>query len=153
MSNKTRDILCGIVFFTLGALIFSGARAISPIIENEVGSGFVPKFVAAVLMSLSGLLIALALYRKDAATTKVGEDIRGGMSTIMALAAYVLLFDKLGFLISTALYLFAQITILSDEKNRKLPLFGVVSVVTPIIVYFLFVKGFGLMLPSGILPF
>ena len=134
--------------------MFFQSRKISPIIANEVGSGFVPEVVAVVFMSLSAILIVLTLLKKgESAATKSNDDVKGGMLTIFALVAYVFLFERLGFLLATALYLFAQITILSNEKNRSLPLFGIVSVVTPTIIYFLFVKGFGLILPAGILPF
>ncbi|GHV34886.1 hypothetical protein FACS1894187_06430 [Synergistales bacterium] len=134
--------------------MFFQSRNISPIIAKEVGSGFVPKIVAAVFMSLSMLLLVLTLLKeRKVAAAKTNEDIKGGVLTILALIAYVFLFDGLGFLLSTALYLFVQITILSDAKNRRLPLFCVISVVTPTIIYFLFVKGFDLILPAGILPF
>lgn len=153
MNGKTQDLICGAVFFALGVFMFFQSRGVAPIIANEVGSGFVPKIVAIVFMSLSAVLIALTLIKKDKRGAKKNdEDPKGGALTILALIAYVFFFDKLGFLLATALYLFTQITILSNEKNRKLPLFGLVSVVTPLIVYFLFVRGFGLILPAGILP-
>lgn len=134
--------------------MFFQSQKIAPIITNEVGSGFVAKIVAILLMGLSAILIALTLLKKaEVAAAKTKEDLKGGALTILALVAYVFLFEKLGFLIATALYLFSQITILGDETNRKLPLFGIVSVVTPIIVYLLFVKGLGLILPAGILSF
>jgi len=154
VKNKTRDIICGILFFALGVFMFQQSKGIAPIIAKEMGSGFVPKIVAIVFMCLSTLLIVFSLLSKEnTGSAKSSDDIKGGLMTILALVAYVSFFNMLGFLVATALYLFVQITILSTEQNRKLPLFGAVSVITPLIIYFLFVNGFGLILPSGILPF
>ncbi len=154
MSNKTRDLLCGILFLAVGAFMFQQSLGIEPIIAKEVGSGFVPKVIASVFICLSVLLVVLTLLKphKTESVAK-NEDIKGGVVTIAMLAAYVLLFDKLGFILSSALYLFAQILIFSNDQNRKLPLFGAIAVVTPVVIYFLFVKAFELMLPAGILPF
>jgi len=55
-----------------------------------------------------------------------------------------------GFLITTAFYLFFQFLVLS-RKKPNLPLYGLIAVSTSIIVYYLFVKVFILFLPAGIL--
>lgn len=151
MNTRTRDLLCGAVFFLLGIFMYLETRGIPTIIENEVGSAFVPKRVAVVMICLAGLLIAVTFFRKGTAEVKTAGDLKGGASTIIALAAYVFLFDKLGFIIATTSYLFVQILILSDDRNRNPKLFAVVSVVASVAVYLLFSKALGLILPSGIL--
>ena len=152
MNDKIRDLICGTVFLALGIFMYRQSRMISPIIPKEVGSGFFPQIVAIVFISLAALLIVFSLMKKGKATSRSNEDIGGGAMTILAIIGYVALFKILGFLIATALYLFTQTMILSNSRNRNLPLFGVISIVTPIIIYFLFVKAFNLILPPGILP-
>jgi hypothetical protein len=153
MNDKTRDLICGTIFLALGIFMYRQSKLISPIIPKEVGSGFFPLIVAVVFMSLAALLIVFSLLKKGEATSRSSEDIGGGTMTILAIITYVALFKVLGFLIATTLYLFVQIMILSNAKNRNLPLFGAISIVTPVIIYFLFVKAFNLILPPGILPF
>lgn len=150
MNIKARDLTCGVLFFTVGILMYLGLDNIPLIIENEVGSAFVPRLTAIALMCLAGTLIVLSLSKKAAAETAVSTDNKGGFLTIAALAAYVLLFDKLGFILATFLYLFAQMTILSDYRNRRLKLFGVISATASVTIYLLFVKALNLILPSGI---
>lgn len=152
MNDKIRDLICGTVFLALGIFMYRQSRMISPIIPKEVGSGFFPHIVAIVFISLAVLLIVFSLMKKGKETSRSSEDIGGGTMTILALIGYVALFKILGFLIATALYLFTQTMILSNSRNRNLPLFGVISIVTPVIIYFLFVKVFNLILPPGILP-
>ena len=51
------------------------------------------------------------------------------------------------------LYLFVQIYILSNRENRNYKLFALVSVITPIVIYALFVYAIDMPLPEGILSF
>jgi putative tricarboxylic transport membrane protein len=67
------------------------------------------------------------------------------------LVLYIALLPIIGFLITTVVYLFAQMYLLADKKERKIPLFLVTSVVTSVFVYFVFKSVFFLMLPAGIL--
>ncbi|NPV45071.1 MAG: tripartite tricarboxylate transporter TctB family protein [Firmicutes bacterium] len=154
MANKMRDLICGILFLALGIFMFFQSQGIDPIIPNELGSGFVPKIVAGVTAGLSVSMILVTFLKKQSPPpTKADEDLKGGIFTILTLATYVFLFDKLGFILSTMLYLFVQMTLLSNERNRNFRLFAGISVITPLVIYALFVYGFKLILPAGILRF
>ena len=151
MTNRQRDIIAAVVFLAFGIFMFGNSAGINPIIPNEVGSGYVPKFVSIVIAILSiSLLILTLLKKKIGPNEKTDEDIKGGIFTVMALAAYVILFEFLGFLVSTALYLFVQITLLSNAKNRKLLVFGIIAVVVPLVIYGLFKTLFNMPFPAGI---
>jgi putative tricarboxylic transport membrane protein len=152
MTNRQRDTIAATIFLAFGIFMFANSMGIMPIIPNEVGSGYVPRFVSAVIFILAAALLVLTLLgKKMGATEKTDEDIKGGIFTVLALAAYVTLFEPLGFLLATALYLFAQITILSNEKNRRFVLFGIISVVVPAVIYILFKALFHMPFPTGIL--
>lgn len=152
MNAKVRDMSCGVMFLLVGVFMYWGIRKVPNIIENEVGSAFVPRLVAIALMCLAGLLIVLSILKnKRSVDTQYEGDVRGGILTMAILGAYVLLFNRLGFILATFLYLFLQITILSDSRNRNLRLFAVIAAVVSITVYSLFVKAFGLILPPGVL--
>lgn len=152
MANRRRDILCALLFLAFGIFMFSNSLGIRPMIDKEVGSGYVPKALSLVMIVLSGLMLVLTvLNKKVGATEKTDEDVKSGVLTILALAAYVALFQVLGFLVTTAFYLFFQITILSTRQNRNLLLFAVISVLAPVIIYGIFTTLFQMPFPSGIL--
>jgi putative tricarboxylic transport membrane protein len=73
------------------------------------------------------------------------------VGTFVLMAGYAALLPMVGFMITTAVYLFLQINILAENQHRKPVLFGIISVVTSVSVYYLFVMVFHLMLPAGIL--
>lgn len=154
MTNKQRDILCSVLFLVFGAFVFVQALPIKPIMEKDLGSGFMPKIIGASIMVIAAVKLALTLMSKASATkATTDDDLKGGLWTIAALSAYVLLFDSLGFILSTALYLFVQILVLSNEQNRNLKLFAAISVITPVAVYALFVYVIKMPLPAGLLSF
>ena len=156
--ERRLGILTSLLFIGLGAFLYGQSLSIRTIVENDVGSGYMPRLVGGSIVALAVLKLILSLKPRAVSTEKAAaagddNDNKGGCLTIAALVLYVLLFEVLGFLVSTALYLFAQILILSDRRNRNLPLFAVVSVAVSVIVYALFAKAFDLILPQGILYF
>lgn len=154
MNNKTRDIICSIAFLLTGVFLFQQSSKIIPIMEKDLGSGFMPKVIAICLVFIALLkLILTFLSKENKEKKKEDTDNMGGLLTIGALLFYVLTFEILGFILSTAAYLFAQITILSNEKNRNLILFLVISVGTAVSIYALFVYGISRPLPVGLLGF
>lgn len=156
--ERRLGILTSLLFIGLGAFLCWQSLSIRPIVENDVGSGYMPRVVGGTIIVLAVLKLLLSLKTRAASAETAAaagddNDNKGGCLTITALVLYVLLFDVLGFLVATTLYLFAQMFILSDHRNRNLPLFAVVSVTVSVIVYALFVKAFDLILPQGILYF
>lgn len=89
--------------------------------------------------------------KAEAAETaaEADTDPKGLILTVAAMCLYAALFEPLGFIISTVLYLFAQITLLSTERNRNLPLFAGIAVVATLVVYGVFVYLIGMPLPTG----
>lgn len=76
------------------------------------------------------------------------------LATIAAFTVYVFVIEPAGFLLSSIVYLFAQITILAPKEKRGIKgiiLFAVIAVVVCVAVYFIFRFGLNVMLPAGIL--
>ena len=65
----------------------------------------------------------------------------------------LLCFEPVGFIVSSAVYLFVQMIVLSDNKNRNPILFAVISVALPVAIDALFVYAIHMPLPVGILGF
>lgn len=124
---------------------------------KDLGSGFFPKVIGVtmILMAILELILTLVMTPKETAQAEEGEDQdkKGMLLTVACMIGYAALFDTLGFIISSAAYLFLQITVLSNEKNRKLPLFAIISVATSVAIYGIFVYLIGMPLPTGILEF
>ena len=148
MTNKQRDYACSVLFLIFGIFMFIQSLSIHSMMDKDVGSGFVPKIVISAIK-----LLLTFLSKKSEEAKKSDEDIMGGLLTIVLLAIYVVLFKPLGFILSTFIYLFFQITLLSTEKNRNLILFGIISVVAPVVIYALFVYVIKMPLPTGLLSF
>ena len=156
MKNKTRDIICSLLFLILGIFMFSQALKITSIMGKDLGSGFMPKVIAVALVLTSLLKLIVTFFEKNPSEEEKennNQDSKGGLLTIGALLFYVLTFEILGFIVSTTAYLFIQMLIFSDEKNRKPLLFLIISVVFSIATYVLFVYLIQKPLPTGILSF
>lgn len=156
MTNKVRDIICSVIFLIFGAGLFYLSNGVRKMIATDVGSGYVPKFIAVCIMVVAGAKLILTLMDKSASASKKetsNQDLVGGIGTVVLMAFYVFTFDKLGFLISSIIYAFAQITLMSNKNNRKLPLFAVISVALPVGVYLMFNYVIKMPLPKGILGF
>lgn len=154
MSEKTKNIVCSVIFFLLGAFLYTESMGIKVLMSKDLGSGFFPKVVAVGLMAFSALeFVVTFLNKKFVEDEKTDRDVKGGILTILCMAAYAALYDFLGFLLASALYLFFQILILSNEKNRKIPFFAVLSVVCSAVIYGIFVYGIDVPLPTGYLSF
>jgi len=72
--------------------------------------------------------------------------------TVGLILVYVVLLKPLGFIISSSLYLFAQILVLVPVRIKKnYLLYALVAVITSAIIYVSFRFGLDLMLPAGLL--
>ena len=155
MTDKKRDLLCSVIFLVFGIFMFVQSAAIKPLMgSKDLGSGFVPKIIAGCIIAIAGVKLIMTLTgKKEEKKIENDEDKMGGLLTIALLLIYSVLFNTLGFILSTVLYLFAQMLILSDERNRKIPLFAVIAVVAPVVIYALFVYVIKMPLPAGLLSF
>ena len=156
MTNKMRDTICSIIFLIFGAGMFYMSNGVRKMIETDVGSGFVPKFIAVCIMIVAGAKLILTQLDKSASANKKENsdwDWIGGLGTVALMAFYVFTFEKLGFLISSVIYTFCQITLMSNKDNRKLPLFAVIAIALPLGVYLMFNYVIKMPLPGGILGF
>jgi hypothetical protein len=169
VKKKYWDLASGSVLLLFSAVLFIGAQQVKTLAVSSIGSGFFPSVVA-VLLALTSVMIiigGIAQARQPEPATgkakaaagnpadgKPAEDkprVWGVIGTFVLMAFYAILLPKLGFLITTTVYLFVQINILSPNESRKQVLFAIISVVSAVVIYFTFVKVFHLMLPAGIL--
>ena len=70
--------------------------------------------------------------------------------TMVLIVAYALLFKSLGYVVDTFFYLVFQMLLLKDGK-KNYALIALIAVIGSVGVYALFVYGFNVMLPPGVL--
>ncbi len=154
--KRYRDFISGLFLLILSGLYISQIGTIKIIDSGSVDAAFIPKLIAGALLFLSVCMILSSVY-----TLKTGEIEEGDSEktlwgpvvlTAALLLVYVALFERIGFLITTALYLFAQLLVLAPERNvKKTVQYAVSSVISAFILQYIFVHLLYVMLPEGLL--
>jgi putative tricarboxylic transport membrane protein len=117
---------------------------------HKPGIGFAP-FLAAGILTVSGLVQILATYSRQFAGEKTGSILfkKGRKDSLLALAAlfgYIIFLEFLGFLLTTLIFLVFLFRI--KEKERwVMPL--VLSVATVVVSYLIFSVWLQLQFPKG----
>lgn len=153
MSEKTKGIITSILFLAFSIVMIVFARQYKPMMQNDLGSGFFPMVVGIAMAALSVLRLILALREKKGEVKKSGDDLMGGLATIILIGGYCIAFNPIGFIISTMVYLFLQILVLTPKEKRSWPITIAISVIAPIAFYVLFVYAINTPLPKGLLSF
>jgi putative tricarboxylic transport membrane protein len=167
MIRINKDIVASAFLILLSAVMFAASNNIMKLTVSKVGADFAPKLVAIGIFILSVFYLINSIKQLKSSNGEAAEELEQGadvdktekkkispmsvLATIGLLILYVALLPTIGFLITTVVYLFLQMYLLADKKERKIPLFLVTSVVTSVFVYFIFKSVFYLMLPAGIL--
>lgn len=158
MTAKQREIAGGAGFLAVAGIVYAASFSIKKLVVSRIGAAFVPQLAAYLLAGLSVVLIIQSLLRKTVPPVGTADGSSTPKSTrfavwatVILLTVYGAILEKAGFLVSTTLYLFIQFIILAGGKKKNFVLLVVISVGTSAAIYALFVYGFDLMLPAGIL--
>lgn len=170
MTKYTKETIIGAVVAAFGAFMYAGSHNIKVmrLSKGAVSSAVMPRLCAGILIFLGLAMIAANLYlymknRKPAAIrtqrpppektgaggSRQGLARLGGM--VLLLFLYCLLFDKIGFIISSTLFLFLSILLLAPPPQRKWLPSVIAALIVPVAVYYLFAKAFYMLLPGGLL--
>ena len=159
--------LIGVGIFTIYTI--RNVKKIGRLID--LGAAFFPRLLAGILIAMCLALIIISLRNakrnvdEDEDEADAEFDPRSENATdardfitrhtqllsIALIFIYVFLFQRLGFIVSSAIYLFAQMNILTKASRIEALLLFVIACVAPLATYFIFTRGFNLMLPSGVL--
>ncbi len=153
MSEKTKGIITSILFLVFSAVMIVFARQYKPMMKNDLGSGFFPMVVGIAMCVLSVLRLVLAIREKEGTVKKSGDDLMGGLATTILIGGYCIAFNPVGFILSTVVYLFFQILILTPKEKRSWPVTIAISLIAPVAFYVLFVYAINTPLPKGLLSF
>jgi hypothetical protein len=159
---KYRDIITGGLAVVFAVLLFALSFGIKDFSSVRLGPDFVPRLTAGFLGILGVILLVqglrpMYLSRKNPAREKpapaeeTGKSGHGVLLSFLLLGGYIALLDSVGFIITTTVYLFLQMILLSHETHRRYVLFALISAGTAVAAYYLFVGFFEVMIPAGIL--
>ena len=155
MTNKQRNLLTSVLFLAFGIFMFIQSQGVKHKIASDVGSGYVPAFIAGclIVVSVSKLIITLTRHDPDDnKKQKSDSSTKGGVVTILIMLVYMLAFEPV-VIVSSVVFLFALMNWFANNENRNLPLFAAVSILLPVAVDALFVFVIKMPLPKGIIGF
>jgi len=155
-----RDLITGSAVILGAVAMFVASANLKDFAAIGVGASFMPRLTA-LLLFIVGLVIAASTWRTggrnreplkaEAAEPGVFGGLPAVLLSMVLMFIYLALLDPLGFLLSSVLYAFAQMIVLTKDGNRRYGLFGLCAVLTAIAAYYLFVNVFDISLPAGLL--
>ena len=160
MKEKRETILMGVFFLASSALLFVSAMSIPAPNALTKGGDYMPKVMAVFLAVCSlGFLVTGIMKEPDRAGSgkaEAGQEMGKKQWLLFAvelalLFSYLYLLKTVGFLIMTSAYIFVQAWVITVKEERRPVKMAVIAVVSTVIIYLTFVKGFKLLLPAGIL--
>ncbi len=135
MNKWTKDVAFGMFMIGIGAFVLAGARRFPTISAEAMGSGlgpgFYPRVAAIVLIMISIAVVGRAvlnMLRQRSEINKTASDVnepesrsryRIPIAILVLLIAYAAIITKLGFCVSTFLFVSAAIAILSPAGLRR----------------------------------
>lgn len=152
MKRDTKTGIAGLV----GAVYFAVMTATTVRqVPNAVEPGprLMPYLACTIIAICSLGLLITSLKDKDKEEKPYFP--KGGIKKItlayLLLVAYGIALNVIGFAISTPFAMYAFIYMLKGEEKLKPVTSVIISVVVTVVLYLMFVKGFSIKLPSGIL--
>ncbi len=157
MTSK-KNIVAAISFLILGILIFSESFKIRLLkFGSALGGDFFPKILSIGLMILSSIWLILNIYqfakeRKKQERVASKFALTRVMLFIVVFVIYIVVLRWFGFTIPTIALALANYLLLKDRFQYKDLFIGTgYSILVTLLIWFLFTKILGLMLPVGIL--
>ena len=161
--NIYQDILIGAAAILFSVIMFlaSGKVAVNPQNPVPVDSAvFLPRVVFSLLIIIGLYLIFtgakhIPANRESApageALEKMAKGTLRSFGALLMLAVYAFCFNRLGFVLSSILYMVANMMYMTKKEKRRPLLFLVIAVVMTLLVYFCFRQFLYIYLPNGIL--
>jgi putative tricarboxylic transport membrane protein len=163
MSEKNKRLFSSILVLSFALIVFIGSLNMRTLLASLTGPEYVPRIVASLLLVLGLFLLASAVknYRSDDSDEGKREDEHDTFLdkyivnvTLVLFFLYVLFLKRLGFVISTVLYVTLQIDVFSRSFNiKKTIVYLVFAIPFSLLIFYIFSKFFNVVLPRGVLRF
>jgi hypothetical protein len=150
-TQRVADIVMGCIFALLGIIIIYASTFIQGGAAHKLPPDTFPKVVG-ILLLLCGTGLAWKSWSIKGADLPIpwpdSQGVRTIVVTLVSLACYIALLDPLGLPLATFVYLFFSIWYLNRSKWLMAL---VISVITAVVSYYLFILALGLSFPAGFL--
>lgn len=157
--KKYGDIVVGIFFMVLSAIMIVMAQMLPKSKVMDIGPDFMPMVIGVVTFVLAALLLFLSVKNfkvnvKEIDAASIPDcDYKRVLASILLVLVYVFMLQPVGFIVCTLVFLLLQMLVLSpdDERGKKdIIKLAVIDVIFTLVVFFLFRYGFKIVLPAGI---
>ncbi len=155
------DVITGAVFLAISLTLFWASQHIREFAAIGVGSAFVPRLTAALLLVVAiavlidawrqGATAPIKAERQSPSEARVFAGLPAVALSVGLMGLYLALLEPLGFLPASALYGFAQMLILAKDARRTYFRFALLGLLPAAGFYYLFVNVFDISLPAGLL--
>lgn len=151
---RRADQITGIIMLIFAAAVMEGGRRMPASLTFGPGAGFLPFWLGVVMAVLAILLYVNATREPAEAKSRSPFPDRRAilaiMATVASLAAYNLIIEPVGFLVSTALLSAFLLGVVERE-----PWYTTASVAAAnaVVLYIIFEKLLGVSLPKNVLGF
>lgn len=161
MIKKYGDIIFGGVVMLIAVVLFISTFSIRSLLGMNPGPDFMPKvasvmlFIVAAGITWEGVMklknyVPEEVSAEDTAFAKA--ENRNVLLSVIIIGFYVFSMNYLGFIISTIIYTFCQMVILTPYgKKKTYILYLIISLVCAFGLYLAFTRVLYLMLPQGLL--
>lgn len=163
--QRNKEMLLGAVMIALAVFYLVASTYIRVRSSVSVNARMIPQILGCIVLLLGVLQVlhgrkTLAAVRKKdeaegRAAVAVGKEEKRDavpvVYTFIIILAYAVLFEPLGFVISSTLCMFAQMWVLSPKALFRPAKFFAISLIVAVVVYIVFRMGLELSLPGGLL--
>lgn len=164
-----KNLIPGVVLGAFSLFYLGSTTQIVPFTglgSTPLDNRFVPRLWGSILLLLSVILIIRGIKQRKQALESAGGKLPQGENLIgickenrevllsfVFLAIYTALLEPVGFLISTAVYVYAEIVVLTNPAKRNWVTPAIVAIVAAVAIDFVFVRFLNVLLPHGIFGF
>ena len=155
MSDSKKNFYSSIIFVVFAMVVFFMSYSIPATTSDILGSRFFPRLISG-MTGILGIIQAIESGIKVRKEQKYKNKLEFNLPltlTITALLLYYFLIIQLGFIITSSLYLFCQSLILMDKQafkdKKKLVVLGIISIILPVAINWIFWNLFNIGLPTG----
>jgi putative tricarboxylic transport membrane protein len=144
-------MLLAIILIIANSIYFIEGIRIAPLMKNgEIGITFFPIFVSLLLFISAGFLLHTGIREKTSTSFSLLK-ISKPITVIVITLIYVAIFKKTGYIISSILYVFSLLILFDDQKGSKNKKFlnVIYAIIIVLLIYLLYQKIFGVILPMG----
>lgn len=146
MSSKKADFIASIIMLFIGIYVLIEVSNFRKISSLDIGPAFFPKILG-ILLIIFALLISFKAIKKNN-NEKINFVNKNLIIVLLSIILYCVLFNVIGFVISSTIMLAFLMRIMGSDKWIKTI---ITSFVIVIVIYFIFKMLLNVPLPWGIL--